>query len=222
MEITEIEAIKKRLDEQDSQIAKQNEIIKEQKGQLEDINDDQATVQAGQMLAREQLRKNQKEIELRKHKSPTVKRNLNFLFDLQFMVTDALEAWEGIAPALSEIQMVDRLPKHMIKVEQIDDANRALEATIFGLSEMSVRVKKEIFMNEAASSAPMGFGIAPILEGKANKFSGDTQEDQESNAAKFKAGLAEFYKENPKKRGQNLKTDFSGYAQQIYQKIKYI
>ena len=34
-------------------------------------------------------------------------------------------------------------------------------------------------------------------------FSGEAVEDQESNAAKFKAGLVEYYKENPKGRGKN-------------------
>ena len=41
------------------------------------------------------------------------------------------------------------------------------------------------------------------LEGKSKMFSGETVEDQESNAAKFKAGLVEYYKENPKGRGKN-------------------
>ena len=46
-------------------------------------------------------------------------------------------------------------------------------------------------------------GIVTTLEGKSKMFSGETVEDQESNAAKFKAGLVEYYKENPKGRGKN-------------------
>ena len=45
--------------------------------------------------------------------------------------------------------------------------------------------------------------VLASLEGKSKMFSGETVEDQESNAAKFKAGLVEYYKENPKGRGKN-------------------
>ena len=70
MEVVSLESMKKRMDDQDAKIAEQKRIIFDQKNKLEVINEDQGKVQAGQMLAREQLRKMQKEIELRKHKSP--------------------------------------------------------------------------------------------------------------------------------------------------------
>ena len=70
MEVGSLESMKKRMDDQDAKIVEQKRIIFDQKNKLEVINEDQGKVQAGQMLAREQLRKNQKEIELRMHKSP--------------------------------------------------------------------------------------------------------------------------------------------------------
>ena len=76
MEVVSLESMKKRMDDQDAKIVEQKRIIFDQKNKLEVINEDQGKVQAGQMLAREQLRKNQKEIELKKHKSPAVRKAL--------------------------------------------------------------------------------------------------------------------------------------------------
>ena len=76
MEVVSLESMKKRMDDQDAKIVEQKRIIFDQKNKLEVINEDQGKVQAGQMLAREQLRKMQKEIELRKHKSPIVRKAL--------------------------------------------------------------------------------------------------------------------------------------------------
>ena len=57
MEVVSLESMKKRMDDQDAKIAEQKRIIFDQKNKLEVINEDQGKVQAGQMLAREQLRK---------------------------------------------------------------------------------------------------------------------------------------------------------------------
>ena len=197
-----LQAIQKRLEDQEAKMFTQEETIKEQQRLLAELNNDQSNVQAGQLLARDQLRQNQKEIELRKHDSPDIKRNLGLLFNLQFLTNDAIETWEGIAPSLSEIQNVDKLKDNMITEENMTMANRALESNMFILADLSDRIKKEIFYNESASIAPMKFGIISTLEGKSSKFSGDTKEDQESLAAKFQAGVKEYYKDHPKGRGR--------------------
>ena len=57
MEVVSLESMKKRMDDQDAKIAEQKRIIFDQKNKLEVINEDQGKVQAGQMSAREQLRK---------------------------------------------------------------------------------------------------------------------------------------------------------------------
>ena len=215
---------------------KHREAMELQAVQIEEQKQESEQLHVASYLHRSVQREQEIKAEKAKHSNLTIKRSIGFLKDLLFEVEDVKEAWNKIVPEkkqendTAEEEEDDCELEQLIKDDNIDDANKALQCNRIITKEIKKKLEKEVFLNEVASME--GWWVVQAIEQKElEKLSGNSAADKEMKLAIVKKAKLEVSKNNmmmAQKQGRSGKKNLlkiwtdkrGGYKNKSYPYVK--